>query len=151
MFELGYAIARNRRIWPVLDTSITESRKLFDQFKLLSTTSYAQYTNSDHICQAFLRDRPYLDLEKTVFTQSIEPTLSKQGGEVLFYLKSQLDTNASIRISKVLKDSQIPLIVDDPQEGGIQPLPWYGQKIYSSDAVIVHLLGPGQRDRASRT
>lgn len=35
MFELGYAIARNRRTWPVLDTSITESRKLFDQFKML--------------------------------------------------------------------------------------------------------------------
>jgi len=144
MFELGYAIARNKRIWPVLDTSITESRKLFDQFKLLSSTSYAEYTNSDQICQAFLRDSPYLDLEKTVFTQSIAPTLSKQGGEVLFYLRSQLDTNASIRISRVLKDSQIPLNVDDPQEGGIQPLPWYGQKIYSSDAVIVHLLGPGR-------
>src|ERR1700724_1502477 len=25
MFELGYAIARNRRIWPVLDASIAES------------------------------------------------------------------------------------------------------------------------------
>jgi hypothetical protein len=99
MFELGYAITRNKRIWPVLDTSITESRKLFDQFKLLSSTSYAEYTNSDHILQAFLRDSPYLDLEKTVFAQSIEPTLSKEDSEVVFYLKSQLDTNASVRIS----------------------------------------------------
>jgi hypothetical protein len=38
----------------------------------------------------------------------------------------------------------MPLTVDDPQEGGIQPLPWYGQKIYSSEAVVVHLLGPGR-------
>ena len=38
MFELGYAITRNRRIWPVADPSITESRKLFEQFKILSTT-----------------------------------------------------------------------------------------------------------------
>ena len=144
MFELGYAIARNRRIWPVADTSITESRKLFEQFKILSTTGIASYTNSDQIFEAFQRERPYLDVEKTIFAESIEPTLSKQGGGVLFYVKSQLDTNASVRISKVLKDSQIPLIVDDPQETGIQPLPWYGQTIYSADAVIVHLLGPAR-------
>jgi hypothetical protein len=43
-----------------------------------------------------------------------------------------------------LRDSQIPLIVDDPQEGGIQPLTWYGQKIYSADAIVVHFLGPGR-------
>src|SRR6202795_2415081 len=144
MFELGYAIARNRRIWPVTDPSITESKKLFEQFKMLSNTSCAPYTNSDQIFEAFLRDRPYLDVDKTIFAESIEPTLSKQGGGVLFYLKSQLDTNASVRISKVLKDTQIPLIVDDPQETGIQPLPWYGQTIYSADAVIVHLLGPAR-------
>jgi hypothetical protein len=144
MFELGYAIARNKRIWPVADTSITESKKLFEQFKILSTTGVASYTNSDQIFEAFQRERPYLDVEKTIFAESIEPTLSKQGGGVLFYVKSQLDTNASVRISKVLKDAQIPLIVDDPQETGIQPLPWYGQTIYSADAVIVHLLGPAR-------
>jgi hypothetical protein len=87
LFELGYAIARNKRIWPVLDTSMTESLKMFEQFKLLSPIGHAEYTNSDHIAQKFLKDRPYSDVEKTVFAHSIEPTLSKQDEEVLFYCK----------------------------------------------------------------
>ena len=31
MFELGYAIARKKRIWVILDTSIEESEKNFEQ------------------------------------------------------------------------------------------------------------------------
>lgn len=53
MFELGYAIARDKRIWLVFDTSFTELRKQFDQFQILTTTGYSKYTNSDDIVNAF--------------------------------------------------------------------------------------------------
>jgi hypothetical protein len=144
MFELGYAIARNKRIWLVFDTSFTELRKHFDQLQLLTTTGYAAYRSSDDIIKAFLRDRPYLDLESTVLRQSIEPTLSHSEGDLLLYLKSYFDTNASNRISKRLNDSEIPVIVDDPRESGVQALSWYGEKIYSSVALVAHLLSPAR-------
>jgi hypothetical protein len=144
LFELGYAIARDRRIWLIFDTSFTELRKQFDQLQLLTTTGYAQYANSEDIVRAFLKDAPYGNLENTIFRQSIQPTLSSVEGEILLYLKSRHDTNASIRISKCLNDSDAPLIMDDPKESGVQPLSWYGQKTCSSVGVIAHFLSPAR-------
>jgi hypothetical protein len=144
LFELGYAIARDKRIWPVFDTSFPELRNRFDQLQLLTTTGFAKYTNSDDIVRAFLGEKPYLDIENTVFRQFIQPSLSPQSDDILVYLKSQLDTNAGIRISKFLGDSDVPVVVDDPSEMGVQTLTWYGQKVYSSVAVVAHLLGPGR-------
>jgi nucleoside 2-deoxyribosyltransferase len=144
LFELGYAIARDKRIWPIFDTSFPELRKRFDELRLLTTTGFAPYTNSEDILRTFLREKPYLDVENTIFRKSIQPSLSPRDEEILFYLKSQLDTNAGIRISKTLNDSDIPVIVDDPTEAGIQTLTWYGQKAYSAAAVVTHLLGERQ-------
>src|SRR4051812_46157910 len=43
MFELGFAIARNKRIWLLLDTSFTEAKKRFDQLRILTTIGYTNY------------------------------------------------------------------------------------------------------------
>jgi hypothetical protein len=140
MFELGYAIARDKRIWLIFDTSFTELRKQFDQFQILTTTGYTKYTNSDEIVSAFFHDHPHLDLDNTIFRSSIKPTLSTEEVEALLYLKARHDTNASIRISNCLNDSEIPRVLDDPKESGVQPLSWYGEKAYSSAGVVAHLL-----------
>jgi hypothetical protein len=140
MFELGYAIARDKRIWLVFDTSFTDLRKQFDQFQILTTTGYSKYTNSDDIVNAFFHDHPHLDLDNTIFRSSIKPTLSPEEVEALLYLKALHDTNASIRISNCLNDAEIPRVLDDPKESGVQPLSWYGQKVYSAAGIVAHLL-----------
>jgi len=140
MFELGYAIARDKRIWLIFDTSFAELRKQFDQLGVLVTTGYAQYANSEDIFGAFFRDKPYDDVDATIYRQSIQPTLSSAEGQILLYLKSRHDTNASNKISKVVRKSEIPLIVHDPSETGVAGLSWYGQKCYAAGAVVAHLL-----------
>src|SRR5271156_33143 len=140
MFELGYAIARDKRIWLVFDTSFTDLRKQFDQFQILTTTGYSKYTNSDDIVNAFFHDHPHLDLDNTIFRSSIKPPLSPEEVEALLYLKALHDTNASIRISNCLNDAEIPRVLDDPKEPGVQPLSWYGQKVYSAAGIVAHLL-----------
>jgi len=121
MFELGYAIARDKRIWLVFDTSFVELRRQFDQLQLLTTTGYVEYAGSHDIVDAFLRERPFADLDNTLFRKSIQPTLSSGEGDVLFYLKSRYDTNASNRITRRLRESEIPQLVDDPNEAAVQP------------------------------
>lgn len=144
MFELGYAIGRNKRIWLIFDTSFTQQRADFDQLRLLTTTGYARYRSSDDIISAFHREEPYLDIEKTLFREVIEPVLSPVDEQLLLQLKARHDTNASIRISKDLLASGIPIITDDPKETAIQPISWYGQKIYSSIGVVAHLQNPAR-------
>src|SRR4030042_5228367 len=60
LFELGYAIARNKRIWVILDPSIERSKSDYKKFKLLTTIGYTPYLNSREIVDAFYIDQPYL-------------------------------------------------------------------------------------------
>jgi hypothetical protein len=60
MFELGYAIARKKRIWLILDPTIVESKSQFEQLRILTTVGYARYSNSSEIVNRFTQDHPNL-------------------------------------------------------------------------------------------
>src|SRR6266511_293649 len=71
LFELGYAIARNRRIWITLDTSYEESIQNYNRFSLLRNVGYAGYQNSEHLVNQFFSQHPYEDLQNTLFPKII--------------------------------------------------------------------------------
>jgi nucleoside 2-deoxyribosyltransferase len=54
LFELGYAIARGKRIWLLLDETDREAKAHWRQFRLLSTVGFHGWANSDDIRNAFL-------------------------------------------------------------------------------------------------
>jgi len=141
MFELGFAIARDKRIWLIRDDSYVDSKAEFDQLRLLTTVGYTTYTNAEQIIKGFFFDRPHLTLEDTIFRQSIEPLLGpSKEHEPLLYLKSRHDTEASVRVSRVLDGLTPKPILDDPRESSVQPLYWYGQKILHAPGVVAHFL-----------
>jgi hypothetical protein len=142
MFELGYAIAANKRVWLVLDTSISGAKIAFDQVRVLTTIGYASYCNSADIKTKFLQEAPQYDLENTLFERAIRPSLSPISNPALLYLKSRHETEASIRISKRISAAPIRVIVDDPRESGVQSLTWYGRQLYAAEAVVCHLTNP---------
>lgn len=144
LFELGYAIAKKKRIWILLDRSIEKSKISYEKFKLLTTIGYSKYSNSLEIVQAFYKERPYKDLKSTIYKDAIESVISSREKSALLYLKSGIETEASIKLSRTVDSLHIPSIVDDPNEVRIQPLSWYAQKVYSAYAVIAHFLSPTQ-------
>ena len=141
MFELGYAIAANKRIWLIRDDSFVDAKKEFEQLRLLTTIGYSRYLNTEQIIKSFFMDQPHLSLEQTIFKQSIEPMLSPESsrGSIL-YLKSRHDTEASVRVSRTLEDSEIPLVINDPKETSIQALYWYGQQLWNARGVVTHFI-----------
>ncbi len=145
LFELGYAIAKNKRIWLILDPTLSESRKQFEQLRVLTTIGYARCCNSNQLASNFYKDQVYLDLKATLFSQTIAPNLSPTRLQTLLYLKSRHDTEASIRITKRIQESQgahLSVITDDPQESATRSLTWYGIQVYSSAGVVCHLTSP---------
>ncbi len=143
MFELGFAIARDKRIWLVRDNSYVDSKAEFDQLRLLTTVGYRPYTNVEQIIKGFFADNPHLTLEDTIFRKSIEPLLAPtKEHEPLLYLKSLHDTEGSVRVSLVVDSLTPKPILDDPRESSVQPLYWYGQKILHAPGVLVHFLSP---------
>ena len=141
MFEIGYAIARNKRVWLVRDGSLRDVKKDFDQLKLLTTVGYTSYTNSAHIITAFFRDEPYKDLTNTIYENSISSILGPQPEiPTLLYLKSLHDTEASVHVTRSIEDAKIPTIVNDPTDSNLQPLTWFAQKLWDCVGCITHFV-----------
>lgn len=141
LFELGYAIGKRKRIWLLLDTSIEDSKTLFDQLRILTTVGYSPYSNAQNIFDEFYREHPWNDLQDTIFARSIEPALGGREEMRLLYLKNQHETEASARLSKIISAFRIPVTISDPRESSVQTLVWYGTKIWRAVGVVAHLSG----------
>jgi len=142
LFELGYAIARAKRIWLLIDKSDREALNRWRQFRLLSTVGYEGWVNSDDIRDAFIRKQPHL-VEKTLYDDIIEPNLMPGIEGSLFYFPSFHATEASKRIGRRLDVESrrgVRLISADPTESAIYPISWYAQKAYETAGTIVHLV-----------
>lgn len=139
MFEIGYAIATDKRVWLIRDESYTDARKEFDQVRLLTTIGYTPYTNSNDIIKGFFHEKPHETPEETIWRLSIEPVLAQQVtvGSVL-YLKDRHNAEASIQVGRVLEDSKVPLIINDPQETTAHPAYWYAQQLWESLGLVAH-------------
>jgi hypothetical protein len=140
LFELGFAIALRKRIWLLLDPSIERAKLDFERFQLLTTIGYQQYTNSLAIENGFYKDQPYQKLEQDAYKDLLQSAGVAAKKDALLYLKSDVDTEASIRIAQRVSGAAMPSVVDDPREVRVQPFSWYVQQATASSAVICHLL-----------
>jgi len=144
LFELGYAIARNKRIWPLRNAIYRDDKKAFREFDLLSTVGHSFYENSNDIIESFYDSPPHDDLGDTIYKRSIEPILElRDDDDGLLYMKTEIETEASIRLTRLVSDVDfLEVTTDDPREVRIQPLHWYARKINESFGVISHFLSP---------
>lgn len=141
MFELGYAIAHNKRIWLIFDDTYTEGKKMFHQLRVLSTVGYTRCCNSDDIVKGFHKERPYASIENTTFHNEIEPNLEESGSAHIFHLKREHEDQAAVNVSNLLQRKFSKRItIDDPRESTVQPLAWYGRNVFDCSGVICHFM-----------
>jgi hypothetical protein len=139
MFEIGYAIATDKRIWLIRDESYTDAKKEFDQVRLLTTVGYSPYTSSQDIIKGFFHEKPHLTPEETIWRLSIEPVLAAGTIEKqILYLEERHPTEASLQVSRVLDDSRIPNTRDNPRETTAHPANWYAQQLWDSLGLLAH-------------
>ena len=143
LFEVGYAISKNKRIWGVLDASLSKSD--FLELKTLSTIGYVAYASSTDISKAYFKERPQDDLLATLQETLIKPNLQAGHSSTFLYLKSQHETDASVQITKRLEAVPYRLIVDDPRESPSQTLTWYGQQVYLAESLLCHFTNPARQ------
>lgn len=146
LFELGYAIAKNKKVWITIDTSIKNATKNYDKLRLLTTVGYIDYSNYQQLVDSFLEDEPFNNTADTIFNSSISHLIDSQEKYQLLYLKSVIDTSASIELSNRIIESAIDVVIDDPVEVSTQPLSWYVQKVTSSLGVITHFVSDEHRE-----
>jgi hypothetical protein len=151
LFELGYAIAADRRIWLLRDTSDELAAERWAQTPLLHMVGYRDYVNAEDIVAAYMRDQPHADSE-TFFQRSIAPQLDTPLAPSLFYVRAPLPTEAEREIQRRLQRERresIRVIQADPRESASNTLVWYANHCYLASAVVVHMLGRNRRGAAA--
>ena len=141
MFELGYAIAHNKRIWLIFDDTYTEAKKLFNQLGVLSTVAYTRCCNSDDIVKGFHKERPYASIENTLFQDEIERSLKDNRDPSIFHLKREHEDQAAVHVSTLLQKIFAKRItIDDPRESTVQSLAWYGSNVFNCNGMVCHFM-----------
>lgn len=141
LFELGYAIAKKKTIWMLLDTSIVDAKKEFDEFGLLTTIGYETYSNANDVLRKFFDAK--LHEKKTPLIDQLLTFPAPHGAganNTLFYLKSLYQTDGAIKVTRRVGESALQVVIDDPREVGRQPFPWYAQQLVSAFGVISHFI-----------
>ncbi len=140
LFELGYAIAQKKRVWLLLNPQIERANINFGRFQLLTTVGYAPYLNSHDIVTRFYRDEPYKTIDQSLYDELLLSAGPPSKRDALLFLRSDVNTEASIRIARRVSSGPIRSVIDDPQEVRRQPFAWYVQQVTSAFGVVCHLL-----------
>lgn len=145
LFELGYAIAQEKRVWLTLDSSVPRAKQNFKRFDLLSAIGVADFDNSHELKNRFLHERPDHDLDTTIFSTFMAKLLNDTPSEGhVLYLKSKQTSDASILLTAELKKSLSSIVTDDPDEVEIQTLEWYARQTFNCSSLIAHLTDDGR-------
>lgn len=148
MFELGYAIGSEKRVWLLRDTTDELADRRWKQVRVLATVGYTPYTNSDDIRVSFLRERPYQG-GQTIFEEAIAPSLQPALFASLLYVTSPHNSEAERDLRRRVQQETrngLSVMVEDAAESAVQPLTWYAQQIYGAAATIVHFVSPRRRE-----
>ncbi|EMS84712.1 P-loop ATPase, Sll1717 family [Leptospira noguchii] len=134
LFEIGYAIGRNKPIILFNDTTQIESFRRYKELDLFTTIGYSAYTNSQNIIDTLfsesIEEKPG-SLDALAISNPIEERATP-----LLFLKNQVYTNFSTIILKSINDSKLEYILDDATENKVQPFSWYIQKLTSCQALL---------------
>lgn len=133
LLEIGYAIAKEKPVFLVLDTSYEESLHLFKELNLLETIGYLSYTNSNQIVKgliAFLQEN-----KKPIISEILDSINHVTSRAPLFYLKGQHYTDYTKTISHII--SKTPTTIDDPNEAKISNFTWYIENSYLSPYCLI--------------
>ena len=140
LFELGYAIAKEKKILIFLNETIKGSKNAYSNFKILQAIRYNNFTNSKNISielQKKVKVCDMLSLSEYVNLQNIECDSYD-----VFLMNSKNSSQAAIDLADSLNASEYKILTNDSTEIEYQPLRWYLKNLYLSRNIILHMLGP---------
>lgn len=141
LFELGYAIAKNKRIVLFLDPTVKNAIQNYGRLNL-SLIRYLEFRNSKELTSRFLKENISDTLSGTFLNQMFpgypNPPIKFQG---MLYLKSRHEDNASIRVSRLIDKLKFtPTHIDDPNEAMTQSVEWYLRCSLEAAVIIGHFV-----------
>ena len=149
LYEVGFAIARKKRIWLLLDGTDDTARKNWKSFGMLSSVGYFNYEgDSERLASGYLKERPDNDVRELLWDQLIKGFRETRDPRALFFFPTSLRGDAPRQIDRDLtKRRNLVVLRSDEDERGYAPLSYYAEMIERASASLVYMLGT-QRTRA---
>jgi hypothetical protein len=137
MFELGYAVGKQKPVLVLLNTSIDGAEKQYFNMKLLRNIGWEPFHNHRNILSELQRKNKvqYDFLAQITNTD----TLARDTYDI-FYITSNIKTQASLDLSDAITSTTLKIIKDDSSEVEYQTLYWYLKNLFGAKSVIIHLL-----------
>ncbi|MDQ6945272.1 MAG: hypothetical protein M3256_03140 [Actinomycetota bacterium] len=150
LYEAGYAIARKKRVWLLLDGTDETAVKNWKTFGLLSSIGYFDYQGDSEVLAAgFLNERPDLDARELLWNQLRRDFRFGVDPRTLFFFPTSLRGDAPRQVDRELsKRKNLAVLRADEDERGYAPISYYAEMIHRASASLVYMLGQ-QRTRAS--
>ena len=153
LFELGYAIAKRKRVWMTLDATKTQNVDQARTLPLVSSFGYRQHVNYQELRDRFMEDRPYDDIASHPLRPH-DPLISKIERSArtndVFYIPSSVESTASKMILNYLESLKMhnarKVVVYDHLEDSRDRWQWFLRNILEANSVIVHLDDPDSKD-----
>jgi hypothetical protein len=140
LFELGYAIAKDKYILILLNESIVGVKEKYQEF-ILKDIRYTPITNASSVQRA-LQQKHY---QRDLLTSFVNPGNIQEKTTDIFYKQSKIPNQASLDLTEAIgrfkNERGCKLISDDVSEVGYKPLSWYFQNLIKAKNVIIHFLG----------
>jgi len=133
LFEIGYLLGLSKTFIPIFDTSFGQNKQLLGKIGLLDTIRYRDFINSTNLVDIVEDGPPNLPIARTSKVDTFKP---------IYYLKTPLDTEGSMRVTSSLKKGFFRFRTFDSKERARLPLQVAIQECDKSRAIVVHLLDP---------
>jgi hypothetical protein len=139
LFEIGFILGLGKPFIPVFDTSFGIVKNKLNKIGVLDTTGYKPFINSQNLVKIVEEGAPVMTHQRSANIDTFRP---------IYYLKTPLDTEGSLRLTSSLKKSWFRFRTYDPIERFRLPLHIAIREVDKSRAVISHLLSPDRGDIA---
>lgn len=140
LFELGYAVAKNRYILMFLNENIAGAKEKYHEF-ILEDIRYTPITNANSILKSLQQGNHKKDLlGMFINTDNIQDKNID-----IFYKQSKVANQASLELTETINlfrsERFCKVVSDDVGEVSYKPLSWYFQNLVKSKITIIHFLG----------
>lgn len=139
IFELGYAVANNKKIFLLLNPDIEGVSGLYRKF-ILENIQYISFKNAKDI---------HKNLQNQVFEDNLLDKLinlntTKLSPTDIFYIQSKYQDQASIELTDYIislkNNDKYKIELDNSSEIEYRELSWYFSNIYKTTSVVIHFI-----------
>ena len=137
-FEIGFAIAKNKAIWLILQDSNIGAKKRLEQLGLFNTIGHDTFKSEKDLVKIFYDNNIY-EGKKNIIDETIELKGAIRDNRPLLFLRnSEVNSSETSHIFNSLRIHKLnSYILDDAIENEVNTLTWYIESILRVPAVLI--------------